>query len=106
MRGLKGNSVYSVENFIQVKQNGEGVRTTPPLIPAASPFVLEKGRVYRMIGTADLNFYLSKEDTPAAATASDILVPANTVATIDTVIFDKLVFIGGGTLQLTELTAV
>lgn len=112
MEGLKGTKVHTVDNYIKpigAPSNEDPTgptagqsRTKAPIV-ATSPQVLTKNRLYRMIASADINFYLSNQAAPAAATTNDILVPAKVAAVIDTDIYDKLVFVGGGTVQLTEL---
>lgn len=105
MEGLKGTKVHTVENYIKPageNPTGSESRTKAPIV-ATSPQVLTKGRLYRMIASADINFYLSNQAAPAVATTSDILVPAKVAAVIDSGIFDKFVFVGGGTVQLVEL---
>ena len=101
MESIKGTAVLSAENLLRPKKTQDGLRTIQP-IAAVSPQAVTPGRLYRMVSTSPINFYLSKEATPAAATSSDILIPANQSTIIDTEGFDKLVFVGGA-LQIVEV---
>lgn len=100
MRGLKGTKVHTVENYIN--PIGEELRSKAPVV-AVSPQPVARSRLYRVIAATDINFYLSKEASPAAATTGDILLPAKVAAVIDTGIYDKFVFVGLGPVQLVEL---
>lgn len=102
MKGLKGTQVFTSENYLLLKGAEDGKRSLKPVV-ATSPQAVRASTLYRVIPTADMNFYLSKEDSPAAADAGDVLMKAGVPFILDTGIYDKFVFTGGGTVQMTEL---
>lgn len=67
--------------------------------------VLERGKLYRVISTADCNIalYDSAAAVATVATTADLFLPAKTPIVIETREWDRIASVGAGTIQAIEV---